>query len=629
MAFPTLGLDFSPTTDPFDTPSWSSIVGRAHTISISTGRSNELEPFQPGKVQVRLDNHDRLFDPLYSSGTYYPDLKPNKRIRVRATHAAVTYDLFTGFIDGWPQDYMPPSSAYCNLSATDGMKLLARSINLDPYGAIISADSPRVWLRFSETAGSTYSDHSGNDYHASAPTTAPCADNAVDSLTTSDDNAMRFAPGQKIVLPPGAALPSGTEGGMEMWLRVPADSIVVGPPSLQPPYIANGSSGSPALFVDDGPITGERGRLLAYIGAAPLYAVDSFLINDGQVHHILLYRSGADVWLLIDGRNMLDEDASSAPFVNFAGGTFSLNLPVPVAGVNSMWDNPPTIDEFALYDSLADPEATAIAHVEAGRRPYLGDLPGVRVGRILDLAGWPASERDIDAGVTMLGAAKWDASTPALKLLDEVERSELGGCYIDHANAGVFKFRDRTALLVDTRSNTSQATISDDPAETLHYSQIDGSFDEVTTVNKVTVNWVGGAVVSSDASSITENGENGISLDTILPTYEAAKYLADGLLLRYGQPLPKFASITLEPSAQQNLFTEVLSRRIGDRITVERTPQNTGSQIAFDCIVEGIDYVIDNGVNRWTTTYHLSRADPASYWVLDTSALESTATLAF
>lgn len=630
MAFPTLEVEFSPTTDPYDdSPVWESVVARAHTVTISTGRQNELEPFQPGKISVKLDNHDRRFDPLYSSGAYYPNLKPNKRIRVQATHSAVTYDLFAGFVDGWPQNYMPPSSAFCNLTATDGMKLLARSINIDPYGAIVSADTPRAWWRFTETAGSVYADHSGNNNHMAAPTAAPCADNVANSLTTSSDHAMQFTPDLKMPIPAAAQVPSGTTGGWEFLVRIPVDATIVGPPSIQPPYFILGNSSQAGLLIDDGPTTGTRGRLVGQVGGAVFYSVAGLTLNDGLVHHILLYRDGTTVNLFIDGKDMFGEFPFGTPFVSFSEGTAALNYPVPVSGVSSLWNSPPIVDEFAIYDSLADPEATAIAHNEAARRPYLGDLAGARVARILDLVGWPASERDIDTGITSLGAAEWDASTPALSLLDEIERSELGGCYIDHANGGLFKFRDRTALLTDTRSKTSQATISDDQAETLHYSHIQGSFDEVTTVNKVTVKWVGGSVTSSDATSVTENGENGISINTILPTYEAAQYFADGLLLRYGTPLSKFASITLEPSAQQALFTECLSRRIGDRITVERTPQNTGTQIAFDCIVEGIDHVIDNGVNVWRTTYHLSRADPASYWVLDTSALESTAILAF
>jgi hypothetical protein len=66
---------------------------------------------------------------------------------------------------------------------------------------------------------------------------------------------------------------------------------------------------------------------------------------------------------------------------------------------------------------------------------------------------------------------------------------------------------------------------------------------------------------------------------------------------------------------------------IGDRITVERTPQDVGSQIVKTLIVEGVKHSItrDNWIATFVTSPTLENApfvlDSATLGVLDTNIL--------
>lgn len=83
MTFPTV------TTSIELTPGvWTDISDYVIQIDINRGRSRDLEQFQAGTVTYRLDNSDGRFNPLNTSSPYYPNVKPNKRIRTRVGYKA-------------------------------------------------------------------------------------------------------------------------------------------------------------------------------------------------------------------------------------------------------------------------------------------------------------------------------------------------------------------------------------------------------------------------------------------------------------------------------------------------------------------------------------------------------------
>lgn len=127
MAFPTILIDVAFGNAPFDTsPTFTDISAYVREWSTSRGRSSQLDGFSAGTASIVLDNRDRRFDPLYASSPYNPNVKPNKRVRIRATANAVTYPIFDGYVDDWRQEYTLGGDQVCVLGATDGFKLLTR-----------------------------------------------------------------------------------------------------------------------------------------------------------------------------------------------------------------------------------------------------------------------------------------------------------------------------------------------------------------------------------------------------------------------------------------------------------------------------------------------------------------------
>lgn len=125
MSIPPLTLEIAFGSDPGDAPVWTALPGRLRGFTISRGRNHELDQFQAGRLSLILDNRDRALDPEYAAGAYYGDILPMRRVRLSCTHDAVTYRLFTGFAEGYPQTWPGQVDAVVSLTATDGFKVLA------------------------------------------------------------------------------------------------------------------------------------------------------------------------------------------------------------------------------------------------------------------------------------------------------------------------------------------------------------------------------------------------------------------------------------------------------------------------------------------------------------------------
>ncbi len=111
---------------------WAEIGDYADSIDITRGRQRQLEQFAAGTMNVELDNTDRRFDPTWiTAGAPYAqggrsNLIPMRAVRCQAVWAAVTYDLFFGFVDNIPPARQYPEGGRARLAATDAFKPLAK-----------------------------------------------------------------------------------------------------------------------------------------------------------------------------------------------------------------------------------------------------------------------------------------------------------------------------------------------------------------------------------------------------------------------------------------------------------------------------------------------------------------------
>lgn len=106
MAKPTVRVRIGFTSGPYvASPAWTDVTSYVRSINTSRGRTSDWDYFTAGTATVVLDNRDRRFDPTYSAGPYFGNLLPRRQIDIDATTDGVNYyDLFRGFVDGWPVD---------------------------------------------------------------------------------------------------------------------------------------------------------------------------------------------------------------------------------------------------------------------------------------------------------------------------------------------------------------------------------------------------------------------------------------------------------------------------------------------------------------------------------------------
>lgn len=108
---------------------------------------------------------------------------------------------------------------------------------------------------------------------------------------------------------------------------------------------------------------------------------------------------------------------------------------------------------------------------------------GAAVNAILDAVGWPAADREIDTGATVIPYYYVPDDRNALDLLRELEASEGGAIY--ETTDGKIGFESRMRRLMPPYG-ISRATFSDDRASALGYEEI-GQGDPIDEIfNKVT-----------------------------------------------------------------------------------------------------------------------------------------------
>jgi hypothetical protein len=116
-----------------------------------------------------------------------------------------------------------------------------------------------------------------------------------------------------------------------------------------------------------------------------------------------------------------------------------------------------------------------------------GDLSGTRINQILDQIDWPATMRDIDAGLTTMQA---DPGTPRTSLgaMQTVADSEYGALYVN--TDGEFVFQDRS---ITAGSAGGTVTTFNDNGTGISYANAMWKLDDNLIFNSAQVSRTGGS----------------------------------------------------------------------------------------------------------------------------------------
>jgi len=593
---------------------WTDVSAYVRGLSTRRGRNNELDSFSPGTMSVTLSNTDRRFDPEYAAGPYFGAVTPSRPIRVRAEYDGQgVEDLFFGWVDGWDQQYVQPNDASVVVTATDGFKILNQLTLQGSWDFYTNQLAPWCWWKFGESAPTNVVYGYGS--------------RAVDLGWVSNAGGGTYAQSASSLI-----LDAGSEAGAFDGNSVVSDGwtspvqlfgeyddqlleLVFSTTTTTPGSYGIARFGGAefvmgvGLVVDSagvGTITFWQGSLSG-IGTVNI-RVSDVVVNDGNPHIIHL----ANYW------NNLPSPINPTVDGQQSGGTdtrtwqSSYDVPSPAQFGRPMNDLDGdnytsfftgTIDEVVIHSQLL-----TLAQVQERYELMLGtygqgDATGVRMDDLLDMCDWMTDARTLTGGdSTVSGFSVKDQTV--LNALKEAETGEQGRLFI--AGNGYVTLIPRLSIFTVTDYSTSQATFGDGSGE-LPYTDVSFSFDDRLIVNRSTVSRQDGQTFTVDDAASQDSYfiRNETVSNLAVDTDNFARQVAAYRVATYAQPETRVESLELKPrQAPADLFPKVLGYDVGTRITVTRRPQNIGSAISDELLIEGVQHEIS--VDGWVTRWGLS-----------------------
>jgi hypothetical protein len=115
------------------------ITESVRNVSVSRGKSRQLDRFTAGQASISLNNNDRTFDPLNSDSPFFGQIIPRRTIKITTANKAVFY----GNVEDWAFQYdisgLSLASAVCN----DDFSLIAQA-TLTAHTAVVESTGARI-----------------------------------------------------------------------------------------------------------------------------------------------------------------------------------------------------------------------------------------------------------------------------------------------------------------------------------------------------------------------------------------------------------------------------------------------------------------------------------------------------
>jgi hypothetical protein len=598
----------------FDAGVWTDVTADLVAMSTRRGRNRELGAFETGTMNFALRNDTRKYDPDNAAGTYYGKLRPNRRVRLRATYNAVTYPIFQGYIDRISQQGAGPNAATAAFQASDMFKLLARTeLPRSVYVAQVSTYSqsmagvvtpPDIWWPLDEPSGST-----------------AVVDIGVDKLRAPTFNSPTLGASGLVIRDPGSAMTvagSLTTGQGAILERVtyPTKSISgTGAFTIEAWILCGNQTDNATIVYQGGP--GDISTYIhfnvrgagAFVGLLELriglinFAQSTVRVDDGAVHHVVGRRDGSgNLEVFVDGVNRTA--AVSTITANIPNADLSIGAtPWATLGLTG------TIQHVAIWRTVGLNSATISDHNDAGRIPWRGQATGARLLKIYDLAAVPTADLATDAGSTTLQASSLGGS--ALAYAQKVEETEAGRLFV--TRDGKIKFLSRyngeTGAYLTSKFTLADADsgVTFPPAVPYREGTGDADVDEATIVTRATVSREGSvAVAVFDAAAKTEFGWLDETHDGLLHDNDTySKYYAEWVLNSRKTPSSRVGTVTVTPAIDPTTdWPALLGLEIAERITRKRKPQNSGAVTTQDMRVEAVSHELTG--QDWAVSLQLS-----------------------
>jgi len=601
MAYPLVTVEFSPTTNPLDSPSWvditSSVIGGIETY---IGRTAENDEFASGSLTLQLQDRSRDFDSSNSSGTYSPNIKPRKRIRVRSGATV----LFTGYVQSWSTAYdLERKDIITTVTAFDDLTLMAgMDIAGSPYAFTVQGySSLETYHRCNDGPNTALCMESVSGINAAlAGSYKRLADEESATLDTTSRDFVRMLSGSMV----WANSFNGTapnDQSFECWFRWQAPVNAAMDLVCEIGAISSTIQVAPYVTVNGGTVSAP-GRAL----------------NDGLWHHIVVTSNSTTAKIYVDGVEEGSGAWAQKLFTQTGGRNGFTMGPKFTVGSSwiALWAD---IKEVAIYSSVLT-AAQVLNNYNAGKG-WPGDTSGARITRLLDAAGWKSGDRSIDTGDCIVSPIA-EVSGNLLDLIKTYTKAEFGKFYVKAD--GTVTFKSRYDFNEDTRSLNTQATYGHSGSD-LRYVGATPTPDDVYLFNSIRTSIVGSDIVNlaQDATSIAAYYQIGAyDLTGLeLASNNDAVGLGQLLLARYKDLTPRISSLVVNARAGSSEMAAVIGHQIGDRVVVKHKPNNVGTDVTYTCYIESIAHSINLTDLTWFTTLTLSPVFSTSFFILGTDAL--------
>lgn len=485
---PVLTIEFAPGVAASAEPTagqWINITSYCRYAKISRGRSKELDKIKSGTLTITLNNKTRLFDPSYTSGTYYGQLLPNVHIRVTALFNSTTYYLYRGFVNGWPQSYpMQGKQTEVTITANDAFKIFAKIKPITPWEKLIRRDKPLHWWRLND---SSFIDQGfASAQYPGVPTGTFSFNNSLISGDTTNLSA-NFDGTTNLINFNRDASVSSSSFTFECWMKssgaIDPDkrSVIFGYGT----HLGLNTKDAFSVFIEAPNSAQTPNRLKvsrANIGVSPAFNPETMF--DNVIHHVAFTFLDGIIEVYVDGINTCDMTGA----VSY--GTTMTIMPMVLGYQSVSADYSPaltffsgSLDEVCIYDEVLT-STQLLDHYNAGiSSSFLStNKTGTRIGLLLDNIDWPSSLRDIDTGNTTVGVIT-NLPSFLLEYLQKIETSENGRLYI--TGRGYVRFIARHNYLTETTWNTSLSTFGDDLSTEDPYSNIEIDYDDQLIYNEI------------------------------------------------------------------------------------------------------------------------------------------------
>lgn len=630
---PDLFIEIAPGDTPLTvSPTWVDVTDKvAWSLLCERGAFSRTERVGAGRMRVTFDDPERDLDSTNTSSPHAPYIRPRLPVRFRASYDSIDYALWRGHLSTPSHSYAPEGDDTSLFDCDDLLSVMARAdtSQRSAWAMLVESLSPLGWWRFgdqSPVAGAVVTDDVGS-FHGRYHGTSTSVDGLVDA---EQSTAVNLGTTGWAGIDPSVGTSGGDAHTMVFRFSCPAttsgsQTLISQPPTRLGPGIASAGFRQThrhyqivILGTDAGADAGKLRFSRGFDASSfPDPITTSGTVTDDQAHTVAVVFEDGVHRLYFDGV-LVDEDNGPTVGPSPYDSASHIDLYVGVYdGLTELHADNTVVDELALLGMAIDADDAESLH-DAAVDSLAGDTTGQRIARAAALAMIPDGLVDLDDGISTVVA--WAGGPSTLEVAKGAVETEQG--LLTVAGDGTLTFRDRHHFL-----NASPVATFGDTGSDLTYAEMSVEEGEALIVNRATFT---SEVGSGFAEDLTSQAVYGVFAERRTTIDDSQANLVAGaqyLVARRASPALRIVGLVIDPSFDPaTLWPEVLGREIGDRIAVNRTPDE-GTAISQTLTITGVRHSITR--EGWRTAWALTDADTAAFAISDVDTSDGPALAAY